>query len=125
MNPLFRPFRLGLNATYKRGFSIMTMSIPETAAPTTIKVKVKYAAAAKPFLDEAVVQTETLGALKTRVLTAFELTEGGLPDGTNASYKLYHGKDELTDLGATVGSFAHNAHALDLKMSQFITQGTL
>lgn len=103
----------------------MTISISDTAAPTTIKVKVKYAAAAKPFVDEGVIPGETLGALKARVLTAFELTEGSLPDGTNSSYKLYHGKDELSDLSATIGSIAHNAHSLELKMSQFITQGAL
>ena len=101
----------------------MTTSTSAEAAPTTIKVKVKYAAAAKPFVDDAVPPTETLGTLKARVLTAFGLTEGSLPDGTNSSYKFYHGKDELSDLSVEIGSVAHNAHSLELKMSQFITQG--
>jgi hypothetical protein len=37
---------------------------------------------------------------------------------------LYQGRDELTDLTRTLGTLAGHASALELKLSQFIQQGT-
>jgi hypothetical protein len=90
-----------------------------------LKVIVKYAAAPKPFMEDGVDPQETLGSLKERVLRAFGLSEGSLPDGNAVAYKLYHNKDELTDLSHTLQSVANHAAALELKLSQFVTQGTV
>ena len=89
-----------------------------------LNVIVRYAAAPKPFQDHEASRTETLQSLKTRVLTAFGLSDGApTGDGNTFTYKLYHGKSELTDLSATLGGIAGNAHALELKLSQYVQQG--
>jgi hypothetical protein len=89
-----------------------------------LQLTVRYAAAAHPFHDHDANPDETLSALKGRVLLAFGLTEGqGTPDGNTVAYKLYHGKEELTDLGRTLGDIAGHAHALELKLSQYVQQG--
>lgn len=93
-------------------------------AHTTLKVKVKYAAAAKPFEDESADRNETTNSLKARALTAFGLREESLPDGNVVTYKLYHGKEELTDESRTLGDIAGQAHAVEFKLSQFIRQGS-
>lgn len=93
-------------------------------ARDTLRVTVRYAAALKPFIDEDANRNETLGALRSRVLEKFELTDGGTaPDGGAIVYKLYHGKDEITDLSRTLGDIAGHARDLQLKLSQFIQQG--
>lgn len=90
----------------------------------TLNVTVRYAAAPKPFQDHDATRQETLQGLKTRVLAAFGLSEGqSTPDGNSITYKLYHGKTELTDMSATLGALAGQAHALELKLSQHIQQG--
>lgn len=95
-----------------------------SAKADTLNVTVRYAAAPKPFHDHDANREETLQSLKERVLTAFGLTEGqSTPDGNTIDYKLYHGKSELTDLSATLGSLAGPAHALELKLSQHVQQG--
>lgn len=95
-------------------------------ARDTLRVTVRYAAALKPFSDEDASRGETLAALKVRVLDKFGLVEGAsTPDGSTFVYKLYHGKDELTDLSRPLGDVAGNAGALQLKLSQFIQQGAL
>lgn len=91
----------------------------------TLNVTVRYAAAPKPFHDHEASRNETLQALKARVFDKFGLTEGqSTPDGNTITYKLYHGKTELTDLSATLGSLAGQAHALELKLSQHVQQGS-
>ena len=90
----------------------------------TLNVMVRFAAAPKPFQDHEASRSETLQALKARVFDQFGLTEGqSTPDGNSISYKLYHGKEELTDLIVTLGSLAGPAHALELKLSQHVQQG--
>lgn len=90
----------------------------------TLNVTVRFAAAPKPFQDHQASRSETLQALKTRVLDQFGLTEGqSTPDGNTINYQLYHGKVELTDLSLTLGSLAGPAHALELKLSQHVQQG--
>ena len=90
----------------------------------TLNVTVRYAAAPKPFQDHDALGTETLAHLKARVLDAFGLTEGeSSPDGNSISYKLYHGKTELTDMSVTLDAVAGNARALELKLSQYVQQG--
>lgn len=87
-----------------------------------IGVTVRYAAAIHPFKEEAS-RNETLATLKVHALNAFSLHEGPLPDGTIATYKLFHGKQELTDLSRTVGDLAGHSRELELKLSQHLTQG--
>jgi len=88
----------------------------------TVKVTVRYAAAKKPFTQDAA-GTEPLSTLKQAVLDEFGLTEGASVEGGVASYKLYYGRDELTDLTRTVGDVTGHAAALELKLSQVLTQG--
>ena len=85
---------------------------------TTIKVKARYAASPTPFENDEVPGNQTLATLKAAILTAFKLTEG-----SGATYVLYHGREELTNLTRTVGEVAGNAATLELKLSQTVTQG--
>lgn len=91
-------------------------------AKTTLNVTVTYPAAGKPFQDKSAAPTETLGSLKARVLTKFDLKEGE-EGGNQVSYVLMLRKDRLEDLSVTIGSLAGEAGALSLKLSQQIIQG--
>src|SRR6266571_5506149 len=88
-----------------------------------IHVKVVYAPAADKFNDPHVKPTETVGQLKAKVLDFFRLKEGPRPDGSVATYTLYHGKAPLEDLAQTIGAVAHGEHKLDLKLAEQIVQG--
>jgi len=87
-----------------------------------LHVVVHYPAAEEPFKDEAE-RTETVGQLKARVLSAFGLVEGQLPDGNIAAYTLYDHKTPLENLNQTLGEIAGEQKVLQLKLSQQITQG--
>lgn len=87
-----------------------------------LHVVVHYPAAEEPFKDEAE-RTETVGQLKVRVLSAFGLVEGQLPDGNIAAYTLYDHKTPLENLNQTLGEIAGEQKVLQLKLSQQITQG--
>jgi hypothetical protein len=88
-----------------------------------IHVKVVYAPAADKFNDPHVKPTETVGQLKATVLNFFELKEGPRPDGSVATYTLYHDKTPLEDMALTIGAVAHGEHTLDLKLAEQIVQG--
>lgn len=87
-----------------------------------LHVVVHYPAAEEPFKDEAE-RTEMVGQLKARVLAAFGLVEGQLPDGNIAAYMLYDHKTPLENLNQTLGEIAGEQKVLQLKLSQQITQG--
>lgn len=87
-----------------------------------LQVVVHYPAAEEPFKDEAE-RSETVGQLKARILIAFGLVEGQLPDGNIAAYTLYHHKTPLDNLNQTLGEIAGEQKVLQLKLSQQITQG--
>ena len=90
----------------------------------TLDVEVKYPAAKDPFEDEHASPSETVGQFKPRVLAAFGLVEGQLPDGTIATYTLWHGKTKLEDPNQTLGSIVPgHERELKLKLSQHLTQG--
>jgi hypothetical protein len=89
----------------------------------TLNITVTYPAARRPFEQRDASRSETVGTLKSAVLKAFGLTEGTSPDGTTTTYRLYHGKQPLDDLGQALGSIAGQADALHLKLAQEITQG--
>ncbi len=89
----------------------------------TLKVIVNYPAAKKPFEQADASRTETVGTLKTSVLAAFGLTEGQSADGKTFTYTLYHGKTPLENLNETLGQIAGDKDALELKLSQQVTQG--
>jgi hypothetical protein len=102
----------------------MSNSAPTRPKVGTLNVIVRYAAARKPFEDLSADRDEQLSGLKTRVLNAFELTEGEDAGGGNTfAYKLYHDKTELKDLSQSLGEIAGSAGALSLKLSQFVQQG--
>jgi len=90
---------------------------------TQLHVVVHYAAAEQPFNDHDADPAETVGALKARVLAAFHLTEGNLPDGNVAQYTLYLQKDPLENMDKTLGELAAGHPVLQLKLSQQIVQG--
>jgi hypothetical protein len=98
--------------------------VKKEAKKDTLNVTVVYAAAPRPFQDHDASREETLASLTARVLAAFGLTEGAQTDGTQVQYKLYHGKEELTDLSQTRGTIAGPAHAVQFKLGQVVTQGT-
>lgn len=94
----------------------------QTTCRTEVHVTVHYIAAERPFAHEEA-SDETIGKLKKQVLTAFGLTEGTTPDGSNVTYTLYHGKAPLENPQETIGEVAQHRHALELKLVQQITQG--
>jgi hypothetical protein len=88
-----------------------------------LNLTVVYPAAKEPFHEKEAPKSETLRQLKPTVLDFFHLKEGTSPDGTTTTYTFYHGKEPLEDLSRTLGSIAGEAEALQLKLSQQITQG--
>lgn len=90
---------------------------------TKLKVTVHYPPADEPFKDHDADPEETVGHLKARVLLAFGLTEGQLPDGTIATYTLFHGKTLLENMNQTLGDVAGDKKEVQLKLSQQLTQG--
>jgi len=90
---------------------------------TKLKVTVHYPPAEEPFKDHDADVGETVGHLKARVLEAFGLKEGQLPDGTIATYTFFHGKTPLENMSQTLGEIAGDKSELQLKLSQQLTQG--
>lgn len=99
------------------------MTAVTTEQRSTMKVIVTFPAAARPFRDDDVDPSETVGSLKSRALAAFGLTEGGTSDGNQVSYTLYYDKTPLEDPDQPIGSLSDRARPLQLKLSQQITQG--
>ena len=89
----------------------------------TLDIVVVYPAARDDLKETGVSRKETLGQLKTRVLIAFELTEGKGPDGNITSYVFYHDKQKLEDLNQTLGQIAGHEQVLRLKLAQQIIYG--
>jgi hypothetical protein len=88
-----------------------------------VHVVVHYIAAERPFEDRDANPAETIGSLKAKVLAAFGLTEGNLPDGNIAQYILYFEKIPLENMGQTIGELAAGRPVLQLKLCQHIVQG--
>jgi len=89
----------------------------------SLRVVVHFPAAEEPFKDDDADPSETVGHLKARILTAFGLVEGTLPDGNIASYTLYHDRKPLENAMQTLGEVAGHQKVLQLKLAQQITQG--
>src|SRR6266542_4302054 len=89
-----------------------------------LHVVVHYPAAEEPFKDEHAKRNETVGHFKVRALLAFALIEGQGPNNTVISYTLHHGKATLENMDQPLGDVAGDQKALQLKLSQQITQGT-
>jgi hypothetical protein len=81
-----------------------------------LKVIVHYAAAKKPYEQNDVSRSETVGTLKTDVLNAFGLKEGQGGDGNTYTYTLYYQKTALENLNETLGQVAGDKHTLELKL---------
>lgn len=94
-----------------------------TEKKMTLRVMVHYPAAAQPFKDEDTDPNETVGELKSRVLSAFGLAEGATSDGNQVSYTLYRHKTPLENPVQTLGELADDKRVLQLKLAQQITQG--
>ena len=90
---------------------------------SSLDIVVVYPAARDNLKETGVNRNETLGQLKSRVLIAFELTEGKGPDGNITTYVFYHDKRKLEDLNETLGQIAGHEHDLKLKMAQQIIYG--
>lgn len=90
----------------------------------TVRVTVHYMAAEGPFRDRDADPAETLGALKSRVLNAFGLTdEGPTPDGNQVIYEFFSGKERLENLSQTLGDAAGHDCGVQLKLVKQIIQG--
>ena len=94
--------------------------MPEEAL---LKVIVTYPAAKRPYEQDNVSPSETVGTLKTAALGAFGLTEGQHADGNTYTYTLFHAKTPLENLAQTLGQIAGHQRTLELKLSQQVTQG--
>jgi hypothetical protein len=87
-----------------------------------LKATVHYPAAKHPYEKDDAHRTETVGALKTKVLHFFGLSEGQ-QDGKTFVYTLYRHKTPLEDLNETIGKIAGTDDKLVLKLSQQVIQG--
>lgn len=87
-----------------------------------IKVIVHYPPAKEPFKHEFAA-TQSVADVKSVVLKAFGLTEGQDAQGNTVMYPLYFEKRELTDPQEPIGKLAGEAEAINLKLTQHITQG--
>jgi hypothetical protein len=83
-----------------------------------IDVRVEYPAAGDRLDDHGVSRDETIGSLKSRVLTAFGLKEGVDERGELLTYVLFHGHSALTDTAATVRSVAGAATEILLRLDR-------
>ena len=83
----------------------------------TVRLVVSYAAAVRPYKAE-VADNTTIGQVKAAVLDAFKLQETG-----TKTFKLFHGKTELSNLSQTVGEVAGGHQELALKLEEVIVQG--
>lgn len=92
------------------------------AAPAHLEVSIRYPAATKPFVDPHASPSETVGALKVRVLAAFEVTETSGPDGQTLFF-LYFGDERIDDPSRMLGQIAGDKHSLKLKLVQQLVQG--
>jgi hypothetical protein len=99
----------------------MSQDIAEKAK--TIEVTVRYAAAPAPYHEKHASADEALATLKASALKAFGLTEGSATEGGTFTYKLFHKKNELSNLSLTLGQVAGHDGSLELKLSQEIKQG--
>lgn len=88
-----------------------------------IHVKVVYAPASEPFNQPHASPVETIGRLKAAVLDFFKLDESTRPDGSVATYTLYHEKRPLEDMAQTIGAVAGAERQLRLKLAEQIVQG--
>jgi hypothetical protein len=88
-----------------------------------LKVTVEYVGSGKPFKDDNADRSETVGQLKQRVLSYFELTEGQGPGGNNYTYILYYQKTPLENMNQQIGEITGDKDVLKLKLNQQITQG--
>lgn len=90
--------------------------------PNSINVVVHYVPAPEPFHDAHASPSETFAQLKTRVLAAFGLVEGQMPDGNSKIFEFYSGKEKVSNLDQPIGALA-NGHALQLKLAEQIIFG--
>lgn len=95
----------------------------EKAISVELKVIVHYPAATKPFKDDSISRTETVGEFKDRVLDTFGLNEGQSPEGNIATFTLHYKKMELANLSQSLGEIAGDKNTLEFKLAQQITQG--
>lgn len=84
---------------------------------STVRVVVSYAAAVRPYKAE-LADNITIAQLKAAALEAFKLQESG-----TKTFKLFHGKTELSNLSQTVGEVARGHQELALKLEEVIVQG--
>ncbi len=89
-----------------------------------VKVVVKYPAAEKPFEDK-LDKKVTVGELMTLVLKYFGLSEGSSQGGSVMTYTLYYENKALDNANETLGQLAGEKEALEMKLSQHITQGKI
>ena len=88
-----------------------------------LKVIVHYPAATKPFKDDSISRTETVGEFKDRVLDTFGLNEGQSPEGNIATFTLHYKKMELANFNQSLGEIAGDKNTLNFQLAQQITQG--
>lgn len=85
-------------------------------------VQVRYLAVHQPYLEPHATITDTLGQLKARALTHFELVEGDA-NGGRKTYSLSLEGETLTDMNATLGSLANGKHRLEFTLVEQFIQG--
>jgi hypothetical protein len=99
----------------------MTESHSPPHHPRSIDVRVKYVAG-KPFHDPDAPRSQTLQALKVRVLTHFHLEEMSTPE-FQKTYHLHDHKGRIENLAQTLGDYAGRDDKIELKLVEQITQG--
>lgn len=84
----------------------------------TIRLKVIYPAAIKPYKDDEAGRYLTVAQVKAAALAAFGLTET-----STKVFKLFHGGREFADPNQTIGEIAGKHQELVFQLEEVIQQG--
>jgi hypothetical protein len=83
-----------------------------------LTLQVEYPVKQDELKEHDVSREETIGSVKSRVLTAFGLTEGVDEHGQLLTYTLFHHHSALTDPAVTLGSVAGDKDELRLRLDR-------
>lgn len=88
----------------------------------TLVLRVRYLPVPTPYVEPKAQESETLGELKTRMLTHFGLAEGEA-NGGRKEYAFTAGGIIQTNLGETLATLAAGKQTLELNLLEQFIQG--
>jgi hypothetical protein len=86
-------------------------------------LQVRYAPAPKPFIDHQPDPSETIGSLRERAKTFFEVTDTTLPNGDRILFYLIFGRERLENDSTTVASVVGDDPSPHFRLVKQLIQG--